>query len=326
MKNITNFKIGLIGYGSIGKRHCDNLINIGANNITLFREKGKGNLHGLVEIYDEQAFLERDYDFIILSNPTAFHFSFLEKLIPRNLNLLVEKPLSATKEEYDKLKVLISNYRGIGMCAYNLRFHPCVIKAKEIMDGQILGNIYSSRFFVGQYLPDWHPETDYRTSYSASKKLGGGVVLDLIHEIDLAFFLHGEAKNTLYAITAKVSDLKIETEDLAEILYLSTSNAIVSIHMDYLVRGYSRYFEIIGEKGRLYCDLSKNEIQLVKDKNEIAASFGFSEFKRNDMYLSLIRYYIQCVVEGINPIPKLSDGLVSLNIALKTKSKSNEYE
>jgi predicted dehydrogenase len=326
MLSRSQFKVGIIGYGSIGQRHCENLVRLGVSDITLFREKGKRNQHGFKELYDKQAFLSDDYDFIILSNPTAFHFKYLESLIPRQVNLLVEKPIAATSDELDRLKILLTNYKATGMCAYNMRFHPCVKKVKEIIDDQTIGKIYSARFFVGQYLPDWHPGKDYRSSYSSIKNLGGGVVLDLIHEIDLAGYLCGPVKDRFHAMVGKVSDLEIETEDLAEIHYQSSMNAFVSVHLDYLTRGYSRYFEIYGEKGRIFCDLFKNELQLLNDRGEIVGLFGFTDFNRNDMYHSLMDYYLMNIEAKTSPCPSLTDGLASLEIALTAKSKSYNYE
>jgi predicted dehydrogenase len=324
MKKNLPLKVGVIGFGSIGKRHCENLMRLGITNITLYREKGKGNGKDLKEVYCFDEFLLGNFDFVVLSNPTAYHFTFLEKLIPLQINLFVEKPIAASNHEYKKLRALFKDYKAIGMTAYNLRFHPCVKKVKEILDNKTLGNTFSGRFFVGQYLPDWHPESDYKTSYSSSAELGGGVVLDLIHEIDLAQYLCGNAKKDFHSIVGKVSDLKIETEDLAEIHYRSTNNSIVSIHLDYLVKGYSRYFEMVCEKGRIYCDLFKNEIQLIADRNEIIDSYSFSGYNRNDMYLSMMEYFVKNIEENTIPVPSLKDGLTSLKLALMIKSTYHE--
>jgi predicted dehydrogenase len=326
MKNPSILKVGVIGFGSIGTRHCENLIKLGVTDITLYRARGKENQNGFKEIYNKSEFLSARYDFIILSNPSALHYKFLEKLITNQVNVLVEKPIAAKNSEFENLKTLLINYTGIGMIAFNMRFHPCVKKTKEILDSKVLGKAFSARFFVGQYLPDWHPGTDYRNSYSSFKKLGGGVVFDLIHEIDLAYLLCGKVLEDFHAIIGKVSDLEIETEDLAEIHYKSNSNAFVSIHLDYLTRGYSRYFEIICEKGRICCDLFKNEIKLIRDKNEIPETFTYPEFNRNDMYVSMMEYYLKNIENKTYPIPSLSEGLISLEIALKAKLKSNEHE
>lgn len=313
-------KIGVIGFGSIGRRHCENLLKLGFSDITLLRTQSKGNELRLDEVFSEDEFLSIPFDFIILSNPTSLHFRYLEKLIAKQFNILVEKPIVSKIEESRSLKKMLQNYKALGMCAYNLRHHPCVRKVTELLRTSSLGKIYSARFFVGQYLPDWRPQSDYRESYSASSALGGGVVLDLIHEIDLAAFLCGNVKSNFHAMVGKLSSLEIETEDIAEIHYQSEYETMISIHLDYLTRGYSRYFELICENGKILCDLFGAEVKIIGDKNIITDVFTFKEFNRNDMYLSLIEYYFGCIKSQTQPKPNLTDGLSSLNTALTTKS------
>ena len=248
-------KVGLIGFGSIGKRHVNNLLELGVKEITLMRDKGRGNEHGLKEVYDFDTFLESDFDFVIVSNPTTFHAGTLKPLIRNNMNLLVEKPLVYTPDEYSELKEMLTSYTGKGMIAYNMRFHPCIVKVKEILEKKITGDVYSARLFVGQYLPEWRPGTDYRTGVSALKELGGGVVLELIHEIDLALYLFGKPATGIFSFAGKASSLEIETEDISEILWRSRENTIVSVHQDYLSRHYMLYIELFGGNGTLFCYL-----------------------------------------------------------------------
>jgi predicted dehydrogenase len=326
MQGYSDYKVGLIGYGSIGRRHCDNLLSLEVTDISLLREIGNGNGRGLREFSEKESFLTEPFDFIIISNPTALHFEYLRELLPRQINLLVEKPVVSNLHELQKLRNLLQTYNGIGMCAYNMRFHPCVIKTKDLLDDGKIGKVYSARFSVGQYLPDWRPDGDYRLSYSASAKLGGGVILDLIHEIDMAAYFCGPVALDFHAMAARVSDLDIETEDLAEIHYRSAANIFVSIHMDYLARGYSRHFELIGETGSIYCDLFANSVKLNRDTGTAVELFTFENFSRNDMYLSMIRYYLHKLGENVSPVPELRDGLDSLETALKAKSKFQQHE
>lgn len=313
-------KVGLIGFGSIGKRHCWNLMDQGVNDITLFREFGSGNALNLEEIYDFDAFLNKPFDFIIISNPTAFHHKYLKPILTKNINVFIEKPVVSNWSEYEEIKKKAIEYSGFSLVAYNMRFHPVVKKVKELLDQQFIGQVYSARFFVGQYLPDWRPDTDYRKSYSSIKEMGGGVILDLSHEIDMARFFFGNAGKNFHAISTKISNLEINTEDIAEIHYQSESEVIVSLHLDYLVRGYSRYFEIIGEKARIIGDLSKNTLNIIGDKNETILSESFSEFDRNKMYVDLITYYLENFKSGKEVQLNLNYGLETLKIALMTKN------
>ena len=70
-------KVVLIGFGSSGKRHVKNLINMGIRNIILFRRLKKGNEFNLNEISDFDEIIRINPDFVIVSNPTAFHFETL---------------------------------------------------------------------------------------------------------------------------------------------------------------------------------------------------------------------------------------------------------
>lgn len=313
-------KIGVIGFGSIGKRHCENLLQLGISEIVLLRKNSSGNTLHLKEIYDEEDFFKHSFNAIILSNPTALHFEYLKILIKNNYNLLVEKPIVAFRHEANEIEQILKSYTGLGMCAYNLRFHPCIQKVQDLISENKIGKIYNARFFIGQYLPDWRPNADYSNSYSAKKTMGGGVVLDLIHEIDLALLLCGDVRKGFSSIIDRVSNLEIDTEDIAEIIYQSENNIVVNIHMDYLYRGYSRYFELIGELGRIYCDLFKAEINITFN-NEIKEKHVFNEFVRNDMYLNLMKYFISSIRDKQQPFPSLSDGLKSLHIALRAKNE-----
>lgn len=316
--------VGVIGFGSIGKRHCLNLLELGIKNIILFRETGSGNDLNLEEIYDFDIFLNRPFDFIIISNPTSLHYKYLKIILEKNINVFIEKPVVSNWFEYEAIKEFTKEYSGFSMVAYNMRFHPVVMKVKELLDQKHIGKVYSARFFVGQYLPDWRPNTDYRTSYSSINEMGGGVILDLSHEIDMARFLFGEVERNFHAISTKISNLEIDTEDIAEIHYQSETKVIVSLHLDYLVRGYSRYFEIIGEKARIFGDFSNNTLQVIGDKNELIINENFSEFDRNKMYLDLMTFYIENYKLGKQVKLNLNDGLETLKIALMTKN--NQYE
>jgi len=315
-------KVGLIGYGSIGRRHVKNLLALGYSDITLLREKGKGNESGLAEEYDPDIFAGHDFDFIIISNPSTFHYKTALPFLKASRNLLIEKPLVFGREEYTAMQGLLAGYRGLGMVAYNMRFHPCILRIKEIIDGGLMGKPYSARFFVGQYLPDWRPGQDYCTGVSALKDLGGGVVSELIHEIDMALFLFGKPRSEILSFAGRVSDLSIETEDISEILYQSDSDVIISVHQDYLNRSYRRTVEIVGELGSMFCDLKTSAISIISGDGVILHQEEIP-FERNDMYLNMMRYYTDCIKWGRKPVPDFRTALESVRIALEVKEANN---
>ena len=313
-------KFGVIGYGSIGQRHVHNLLALGKEDIILLRKIGSGNELGLREFTNMVTFLDARLDAVIIANPTSLHSEYLRRALALNMNVLVEKPLVATLGEWQALHNQLRTYTGIGMTAYNMRFHPFVQETQRVVTGDEVGRIYSARFFVGQYLPDWRPGTDYSKSYSASLEMGGGVLFDLIHEIDLACFLVGEPVGRVDARIERLSDLHIETEDVAELLYQTTRKTLVSIHLDYLTRGYQRYIEIIGERGSLHADLYTNEVIVTSSDGEVKTK-SFPEFSRNNMYFDMLHSFIKCIEENRKPVTSLETGMVSNRIAIDIRNE-----
>jgi len=308
-------KFGVIGFGSIGKRHVDNLISLGQDDIVLLRTVGRGNHHGLSEVRTMSEFFQANPEAVILANPTSMHADHLKQVLSQNIHLLAEKPLVTDDSEIEMLKKCLASYSGVGMTAYNMRFHPCVLETQRLVAQKMLGTIYSARFFVGQYLPSWRPHEDYSQSYSAKKSMGGGVLFDLIHEIDLAVFIVGKPKGRIQAVKEKVSDLEINTEDLVEILYQTSESSVVSIHLDYLSQWYKRYIEIVGSKASLYADLYTNVVSVTSVEG-IIHSQSFKDFSRNDMYTDMLKCFLRGVVGGELPEPSLKTGIHSNQIAI----------
>ena len=296
-------RFGLIGYGSIGKRHVKNLLALGNDDIILLRSKGAGNELGLPEVNSLDALLYEKPDAVLLANPSSKHFEYLSALIPQNIDLLVEKPLVTDAFDLNQLATLLRSYEGFGMAAFNMRFHPLVVQARAWLQSGRMGQLYSARFHVGQYLPDWRPGQDYRDSYSASRELGGGVILDLIHELDLAAHLVGLPADTISRRITRSADLEIDTEVLAEVLYTDIVGTVVSVHLDYLTHGYRRYFELVGSEASLSADLHTGRINLsLRDGG--AEQLSFDDFERNDMYMALMQGFIDGLVNREpNPLP-----------------------
>lgn len=289
-------KVVLIGYGSIGKRHVNNLLLLGIKDITLCRVIAKGNDLNLKEIEDINEVVKLEPDFIIVSNPTFMHYQSLKILLINQINILCEKPLIHTFEEWTLLKPLLEDYEGVASIVFNLRYHPCIQKVKELLEDNELGEVNFGRFFVGQYLPDWRLKINHLDSYSASKKKGGGVVMDLIHEIDIAEYLLSKPKGQINSIVSKVSDVTVDSVDIAEVIYKTINNKVVNIHLDYLYRGFSRHFLIVGKKANLHCDLFKNIIKITGNHNQLLKSFKYNDFKRNNMYIDLLKDYMESLI------------------------------
>ena len=245
----------MVGYGSIGSRHA-----------AILREKGqtvacvtsRTDVPFPVFSTLEAALREFAPHRVIIANITVNHYSALlaiEKAAYRG-PVLVEKPLFAS------VPAIVPTFSFQVLTAYNLRFHPLLLRIRELLCGR---RVYSAQMSVGQYLPTWRLGADYRKSYSASAKLGGGVLRDLSHELDLALWLFGPWME----ITARIGrwgDLEIDSADCADILACMGNCASLSMHLDYQNLFPFRHIAIQAEGLSLAGDLLAGILRT--DRNE----------------------------------------------------------
>ena len=183
-------KIVVVGYGSIGKRHVNNLILIPNIEIIIctHRNNVDDDLKNKCKIFESlNDCINQKPVAAIISNVTSLHIQTALKLASAGIHLFIEKPLSNNLENIKELSNIAHEKKLITFMGYNLRFHNCIKKMKELLENNEIGKVISVNVESGSYLPDWHPDEDYRDSYASKENLGGGVVLTCIHEID---YLH----------------------------------------------------------------------------------------------------------------------------------------
>lgn len=226
-------KLLIIGFGSIGSRHGRLAEDAGLEVACVTR-----NPVCPYRCFDsvESAIASWHPERVIISNATAEHLKTLRQLDVAGYSglTLIEKPL------FDKPTNYIPLHPERIFVAYNMRFHPLTLRLRELVSDLPL---YSSEFHVGQYLPDWRPSTDYRQSYSAWKQQGGGVLRDLSHELDLAFWLCGDVRS-LAAIGGHFSDLEIDSDDVFMVLARTDRCPAVAITLNYLNRSPQRIVRV----------------------------------------------------------------------------------
>ena len=254
----NSVNVAVVGAGSIGSRHQRILKQLGHQVSVISASSPAADFRSLSNALEQQSF-----DYVVIASQTSQHFHDLSTLMRDNFKgrVLIEKPV------FEKPHKLRSDSFSFAAVGYNLRFHPAIIWLKDTLPK--LGNLSSANFYVGQYLPTWRPDTDYRDSSSAQDISGGGVLRDLSHELDLAQHLFGDWQN-LTAIGGKFSDLEITTDDTFSILMSATKCNVVSIHLNYLDQIKQRYITINGNNGTISVDLVGNNARF----NELEVKFS----------------------------------------------------
>ena len=265
------FKVLIIGFGSIGKRHASILSKFSTISEIIILSKQKNLPYKTIyKIEDSNKY---NPDYFIISSKTSNHYdqlSYIEENFKNKL-ILVEKPLF---HKYLK-KIIINNKVFIG---YNLRYHPIIKLIKKSIKQKTLWNINA---IYGSYLPDWRKNIDYRNSSSASKIDSGGVLLDLSHEIDFVNLFLGNLEVD-FVINDKISNLEIETDDFLCVAGHSDHGALYQIMLNYFTRESIRQIIIDGEDISIKADLINNYIIII-EKNNFTKK-RWAQLSRNSTY------------------------------------------
>ena len=306
-------KILIIGLGSIAKKHIEALKNLNIDvNIYALRSKLDASVEeNVINIFDIDT-INIKFDFAIISNPTHLHFQYIEKLALKSIPLFIEKPAVHTLENVDALIKIIEQTKLITYVACNLRFHPCLSFLKEKLQREQL-NINEINVYCGSYLPEWRANKDYKSIYSANADMGGGVHLDLFHEIDYTTWLFGFPKKSS-SVLRSVSSIDINAYDYANYI-LEYDSFTASIVLNYYRRKAKREIELVLDTETLVVDLINNTI---KSDN------GTTLFENKDYtilrtYQSQLMYFTDLLKKDIQPMNSFSESLKNLKIFLQNE-------
>lgn len=326
-------KILIVGLGSIGKRHLTNLRELGFNDISVVsRRKEHGKLIDATNCFStiEDAFENKEFNISIIATPTACHLDDMKKVINFGIkNIYLEKPISNNLENVFNMQKIIQEHSINVNIGYDLRFDTGLLKVKELLSTRQIGSIVSFMSEVGQYLPDWRKGSDYRQDMSAKKELGGGVMLDLIHEFDYLQWLFGPISEII-GKNGKKSNLEIETEDISINLMETASGVIGTLHLDYLQKELSRSCKIIGDKGTIIWDYKNAFVSWNSIEDSSWVKYDYSHIQRNDRFLEVMRVFIEgcdIVDESYkdNRLVSFEEGIISLKLVEFAK-KSNQIK
>ena len=304
-------KVLIIGLGSIGKKHVAALrcINPSIQIDALRSSKTNFELEGVCNYYDFNDIKKNKYTFAIISNPTSEHKRTIEQVVQLNIPLFIEKPLFHELNIEDLVQDVV--HRNITTyVACNLRFLNSLIFLKEYLTINPF-RINEINVYCGSYLPDWRKDTDYKNNYSAIPELGGGVHIDLIHEIDYLYWFFGMPNKT-HRFFSNKSSLNITAYDYANYI-LEYQNFNVNIILNYFRRDVKRTCEIVLEDRTLTANLLENKI-VDSNQNVIFQS----DQKMMETYKEQLEYFIACTNENTKPFNTIEDAYNLLKICLNS--------
>lgn len=312
-------KILIAGYGSIGKRHFNNLRSLGVKDFVFLRSNNSTlDLSELADYPVEhsiEAALAHKPDAVVVSNPTALHLDVAIPAAAQGCSLLMEKPVSHSLERVAQLQAAAAAGGSRILVGFQWRFHPTLQKAAELLQSGQMGRVLSARAHWGEYLPNWHPYEDYRKGYSARADLGGGVVLTLCHPFDYLRWLLGDVRS-VWASLAHSGELEIAVEDQAEVGLEFTSGALASVHLDYVQQPPSHTLQIVCSQGRLEWNAATGTLVQTQANGEQREFSPEAGFERNQLFIDQTRHFLEVTQGSAQPLCTLEDGVRALEIAL----------
>jgi len=315
----------LIGCGSIGKRHLRNLKTLGAGPLYAFdpapeRVAQAVEQTGARGFSDLRSALAMKPALVVVATPNNLHIPHALAAAEAGAHLFIEKPLSHTLDGVDELTRAAAAKGLVALVGCNMRFHPGIALLRRLVMEGAIGRVTSAEAACVSYLPDWHPGEDYRKNYSARKDLGGGVILDAIHEIDYMLDLLG-SPDEVACKAGTFGNLGIETEDTADLSLTLRSGARASIHLDYLTKFPRRTCRLTGERGTLEWDWDKPVVRLA-DASGKATELPCPFPDENAMYVDELRHMLDCVAGQARPTQGLGEGGLALRVALAAKESA----
>lgn len=318
-------RILICGLGSIGRRHARILRqNFPSIELSVWRS-GQGAECPELELMSHH-FLDLDAairwkpDAAVICSPAPLHQHQALSLIRERIPVLIEKPVGIGSEPQEGWDELLQHSQTVPVViGYVLRHDPCAEYLKKKMDSGEFGKVLEADFYCGSWLPDWRPNLDYRSCVSSKQSMGGGVLLELSHEIDLALWLLDDFEIT-FASLRQSGLLDIDVEDQALLTGSGSNCSLITIRLNFCSRPSRRNIVIRCEKGEINWDLLKGKVDLSTGDQELH-SFNPS-FQSDDRFRLQAERFIECIYKHEAPYCSLNDGLKVMKLINQAKEKA----
>jgi predicted dehydrogenase len=279
--------IPVIGAGSIGRRHHENLCALGVHS-DLLPWRG----------FDAAAFRQRPADAVVIATATQVRLELVDLCRDLGLPFYVEKPLAHDPVTLERILEAAAPLAQRSMVGFMMRYHP----AFRYLAQSDLSSVYDASFAIGHDVRQWRKNWSFAASYAARPD-GGGVLLDLCHELDMACTLFPDlAVNTVTSLGHGA----FPGVDFATRVALAGDGRLGSVAMDYLSPVSFRRIVLRATALVADFDLAAGCCRL--DTGQGPRDPGFP-FERNQMFLAAMRDFLHLVagrpVSDIEHLPRL---------------------
>jgi predicted dehydrogenase len=318
----------VIGFGSIGRRHYRNLLALGYSNIAVYDIDQKNITENGAKLAPlPSPSVLKNFTVVFVCNPTDLHVKTALMAINAGCHVFIEKPLAHERKGLNKLLAAAKEpkkHRQVVMVGCNYRFHPGFLLLAKKVRSRALGKPLLVHVAMGHDLSRSRAGVDYRKTYAADPKKGGGVILDSgSHVIDYLTALFGPIKR-VSAQAGNVSTLKITAEDFAQAQLVFAAPIFGTMTLDYFGKPKRHALEVQCEKGMIRWDFADNITewydpatgQMEREKFYEGAS---KDEARNDMYMKELEYFFEVIRGKAKPVADLAHAVSVTEILFALK-------
>jgi len=271
--------IGIIGFGSIAKKHLATAQELSPNSkfivFSMHAEPSEIIVAGAIPSASIEDFLQHKPRLAIICSDAASHHLYMKRLYQAGVMVVIEKPLAATVAQAKEICNLPHAKTGPAVVAYNLRFSEALSVLHNAIEKELIGTVQSFSTVVGQALEHWRPGREMTRSVSASRAKGGGVLRELSHELDYLQYLFGVPE----MVTGIIGQLRHKTLDVEDTAVLSLKygagdNAVLgSVIMDFTRWDTTRKCSVIGSIGTLEWDVLLGVVTICNSDGDVSVVY-----------------------------------------------------
>ena len=293
-------RAGVIGTGSLGRNHARILTEIPSVQAAGFVDANDAIAAGIestlkIKCYDSVAALAKDVDCAVVATPTTTHFEVATELLNAGCDVLVEKPITSTVEEAQRLIDLAAQKSRIVQVGHVERYNPAITAVADLVHG--------TRYFEAERLGVFVP-----------RSLDIDVLLDLmIHDLNLVLsLLPGEVVEIravgVPALTDKV--------DITNVRLQMANGAVANLTASRVSQERVRKQRFFGSDFYYSVDTKEQEVKGFKLTNGVIQPVSVSVEKKEPLRAEL-EAFLQCVEQRTRPTVSAEDGLAAVELALR---------
>ena len=263
--------------------------------------------------YDE--FLKSDINAVYISSANSNHYREVIEAAKAGKHILCEKPLAMTSLEAEEMVKACEQNNVQLSVNYVYRYHPLIIKTKEIIDKQMLGKIISMNL---NFNIDAPPGSNFRFD---KKQSGGGALRDLgTHMIDLLRYFGGE----IVSINGVLDNIiyKSEVEDFSCAIVKFQSGGYGFFNVSFNSKKSFNSIEVLGHRGALSLDNLIGGRLLPAKLTILLDGEGKKAFRKSgNKQLNLLKSVQKSFLTNQAPLVTGYDGLINMKLMEELESK-----